>query len=63
MFLMHARWLKSDRFFTDDFRPETYTEFGIEHVVSTGLFESPSPEGEGFCAPRRLKPTKARRAR
>jgi hypothetical protein len=25
--------------------------------------ESPSPEGEGFCASRRLKPTKARRAR
>lgn len=39
MFLMHARWLKSDRFFTDDFRPEVYTEFGIEYIENTRLFD------------------------
>ena len=30
--LMASRRLKSDRFFTDDFRPEIYTEFGIEYL-------------------------------
>ena len=30
--LMASRRLKSDRFFTDDFRPEIYTEFGIDYV-------------------------------
>jgi hypothetical protein len=30
--LMASRRLKSDRFFTDDFRPEVYTEFGIEYI-------------------------------
>jgi Animal haem peroxidase len=30
--LMASRRLKSDRFFTDDFRPEVYTEFGIDYV-------------------------------
>jgi hypothetical protein len=30
--LMASRRLKSDRFFTDDYRPEVYTEFGLEHV-------------------------------
>ena len=30
--LMASRRLKSDRFFTDDFRPELYTEFGIEYI-------------------------------
>jgi 2,4-dienoyl-CoA reductase-like NADH-dependent reductase (Old Yellow Enzyme family) len=30
--LMASRRLKSDRFFTDDFRPEIYTEFGIEFL-------------------------------
>jgi hypothetical protein len=30
--LMASRRLKSDRFFTDDFRPEIYTEFGIEYI-------------------------------
>jgi hypothetical protein len=29
---MASRRLKSDRFFTDDFRPEIYTEFGIDYV-------------------------------
>jgi hypothetical protein len=30
--LMASRRLKSDRFFTDDYRAEFYTEFGIEHI-------------------------------
>ncbi len=30
--LMASRRLKSDRFFTDDYRPEIYTEFGIEYI-------------------------------
>ena len=30
--LMASRRLKSDRFFTDDYRPEIYTEFGIEYL-------------------------------
>ena len=30
--LMASRRLKSDRFFTDDFRPEIYTEFGIDYL-------------------------------
>ena len=29
---MASRRLKSDRFFTDDFRPEIYTEFGIDFL-------------------------------
>lgn len=35
--LMASRRLKSDRFFTDDFRPEIYTPFGIEHVKHTTM--------------------------
>ena len=30
--LMASRRLKSDRFFTDDYRPEIYTEFGVDYV-------------------------------
>jgi 2,4-dienoyl-CoA reductase-like NADH-dependent reductase (Old Yellow Enzyme family) len=30
--LMASRRLKSDRFFTDDFTPEIYTEFGIDYL-------------------------------
>jgi hypothetical protein len=30
--LMASRRLKSDRFFTDDYRPEIYTEMGIDYV-------------------------------
>lgn len=30
--LMASRRLKSDRFFTDDYRPEIYTELGIDHI-------------------------------
>ncbi|HUL75150.1 MAG TPA: peroxidase family protein [Vicinamibacterales bacterium] len=35
--LMASRRLKSDRFFTDDFRPEIYTEFGIDHIKQTTM--------------------------
>jgi hypothetical protein len=30
--LMASRRLKSDRFFTDDYKPELYTEFGIDYL-------------------------------
>jgi hypothetical protein len=30
--LMASRRLKSDRFFTDDWRPEIYTEFGLDYI-------------------------------
>jgi 2,4-dienoyl-CoA reductase-like NADH-dependent reductase (Old Yellow Enzyme family) len=30
--LMASRRLKSDRFFTDDYRPEIYTEFGLDYL-------------------------------
>ena len=35
--LMASRRLKSDRFFTDDFRPEIYTEFGMEWIQSNSM--------------------------
>jgi len=35
--LMASRRLKSDRFFTDDFRPEIYTQFGIDHIKNTTM--------------------------
>jgi hypothetical protein len=35
--LMASRRLKSDRFFTDDFRPEIYTEFGMDHIKNTTM--------------------------
>ena len=35
--LMASRRLKSDRFFTDDFRPEIYTEFGIEYLRKNSM--------------------------
>ena len=35
--LMASRRLKSDRFFTDDFRPEIYTEFGIDYVRKNSM--------------------------
>jgi 2,4-dienoyl-CoA reductase-like NADH-dependent reductase (Old Yellow Enzyme family) len=35
--LMASRRLKSDRFFTDDFKPEIYTEFGIEVLRKTTM--------------------------
>jgi hypothetical protein len=35
--LMASRRLKSDRFFTDDYRAAIYTEFGIEHIKNNSL--------------------------
>ncbi len=35
--LMASRRLKSDRFFTDDFRPEIYTQFGIDYIKNTTM--------------------------
>ena len=37
--LMASRRLKSDRFFTDDFRPEVYTQFGIDWVNGQTMSE------------------------
>jgi hypothetical protein len=35
--LMASRRLKSDRFFTDDYRKEVYTEFGIEYIRQNNM--------------------------
>ena len=35
--LMASRRLKSDRFFTDDFRPEIYTELGLDYVKKNSM--------------------------
>lgn len=35
--LMASRRLKSDRFFTDDFKPEVYTEVGVQWINENGL--------------------------
>jgi hypothetical protein len=35
--LMASRRLKSDRFFTDDFTPEIYTQFGIDYIKNTTM--------------------------
>jgi hypothetical protein len=35
--LMASRRLKSDRFFTSDYRPEIYTEFGIDYLKKTTM--------------------------
>jgi hypothetical protein len=35
--LMASRRLKSDRFFTDDYRPEIYTEFGLDYIRNNGM--------------------------
>jgi hypothetical protein len=35
--LMASRRLKSDRFFTDDYRPEIYTEFGLDYIKSATM--------------------------
>jgi hypothetical protein len=37
--LMASRRLKSDRFFTDDYRAETYTEFGLDYLRKTTLLD------------------------
>jgi hypothetical protein len=35
--LMASRRLKSDRFFTTDWRPETYTQVGIDWINSNDM--------------------------
>jgi hypothetical protein len=35
--LMASRRLKSDRFFTDDYRPEIYTEFGLDYIDKNSM--------------------------
>jgi hypothetical protein len=35
--LMASRRLKSDRFFTDDFRPEIYSELGIDYIKKNSM--------------------------
>jgi hypothetical protein len=35
--VMASRRLKSDRFFTDDYRPEIYTEFGLDWIRNNGM--------------------------
>lgn len=35
--LMASRRLKSDRFYTDDFRPEVYTEFGMDWIYNNSM--------------------------
>ena len=35
--LMASRRLKSDRFFTDDYRPEVYTEFGLDYIRKNSM--------------------------
>jgi hypothetical protein len=37
--LMASRRLKSDRFFTDDYRAEIYTEFGIDYLKKTSMLD------------------------
>jgi hypothetical protein len=35
--LMASRRLKSDRFFTDDYRAEFYTDFGLEYIKNNTM--------------------------
>ena len=37
--LMAPRRLRSDRFFTDSYKPEVYTEWGIRHVEETTMVD------------------------
>ena len=37
--LMASRRLKSDRFFTDDYRKEVYTEFGLDYLKKTSMLD------------------------
>jgi hypothetical protein len=37
--LMASRRLKSDRFFTDDYRAEIYTEFGLEYLRKNSMLD------------------------
>jgi hypothetical protein len=56
--LMASRRLKSDRFFTDDYRPEIYTAEGLEWVKANGMasvvkrhFPEVAPGLEGVANP------------
>ncbi len=52
--LMASRRLKSDRFFTSDFRPEIYTQEGldwIEHTDMRDVFLRHMPELEPYVHP------------
>jgi hypothetical protein len=35
--LMASRRLKSDRFFTDDYKADFYTEFGVNYIKDTSM--------------------------
>jgi hypothetical protein len=37
--LMASRRLKSDRFFTDDYRADIYTEFGINYIKDNSMLK------------------------
>jgi hypothetical protein len=37
--LMASRRLKSDRFFTDDYTPEVYTQLGLDYIRNNGMRE------------------------
>jgi len=37
--LMAPRRLRSDRFFTDSYKPEVYTDWGIQHVEDTSMVD------------------------
>jgi hypothetical protein len=62
--LMASRRLKSDRFFTDDYTPEMYTQFGLDWVKNNGMrsvvlrhFPAVAPALEGVVNP--FQPWKA----
>ena len=62
--LMASRRLKSDRFFTDDFRPEIYTEFGIDYIrKNTMLTRAAAPLPAARAGARRAWRTRSRRGR
>ena len=41
--LMASRRLKSDRFFTDDYRAEVYTEFGLDYIQKNSMLSRAAP--------------------
>ena len=41
--LMASRRLKSDRFFTTDYRPEVYTQAGLDWVADNDMRSCPAP--------------------
>ena len=59
--LMASRRLKSDRFFTDDYRAEVYTEFGLDYIQEELDVERAAPASSATraCAvwsPERIPP-------